>query len=180
MDNLEYIYTKNGPIYKYDIPLVVNEGLEEKVHKAGLFFIISLVIFIIILYIAKTEIDSRRVIILNRDILEDNAKCTPSAVQMDGLIIYDKDDSVDFLENIILIDNEHDNAFDINFVALKGYYSVDLPKYHNIKEIILISNKKNYINLVLYKDQKAVWNYSGYIDKKENSIIVTKKHINNY
>ncbi len=180
MDNLDYVYTKNGPIYKYDIPVIVNEKPEEKLQKAGLFFIIIIIVFMILFYLAKTEVDTHKTIKLNKIVLEDNAKCVKTSIEMNKMVIYDKNSNTDFLENIILLDKSG-NTFDVKFRIYKGdnggYYSVDLQECYDIKEVILISNKKNYINLICHNNGKIVWKYSGWIDNKENSIPVTKKFI---
>lgn len=174
--NSDYIYTKNGPIYKYDIPVVVNEKLDEKIHKAGLFFIIIIVIFIMLFYLVKTENETKRTITLNKVILKDNANCVKTSIEMDGLIIHTMDNTSNFLENIILID-ETDNTFDIKFNTYKKYYSAYLPRMYKIKEIILVGNKKRYINLTCYNLDKVVWKYAGWIETKENSIPIVKKII---
>lgn len=175
--NSDYIYTKNGPIYKYDIPVVVNEKLDEKAQKAGLFFIVIIVVFMILFYLAKTEYETQRTATLNKVILKDNANCVKTSIEMDGLIIHNTDNNTsDFLENIILIDKT-DNTFDIKFNKYKKYYSAYLPQMYEIKEIILIGNKKKYVNLACYKLGKVVWKYAGWIETKENSIPIVKKII---
>lgn len=174
--NADYVYTKNGPIYKYDIPVVVNEKLDEKAQKAGLFFTVIIVVFIILFYLAKTEHETKRATTLNKVILKDDTNCVKTSIEIDGLIIHTMDNTSNFLENIILID-ETDNTFDIKFNTFKKYYSANLSHMYKIKEIILIGNKKKYINLSCYNLNKVVWKYAGWIETKENSIPIVKKLI---
>lgn len=180
IDNFEYVETANGRIHRRDIPMVIDEPLNNKINKSLIFFSIIIIIVLIFVYMAnKTVIKNK----IKKEKIFMRSNKETFEVLADSIEVYNENEIID-LENIVLIESSNNVInIDIRNVSKtkKGQgvlYSFDFEQELNIKEIILISSEFKFISFVnidLYNEDVRVWEFSDYLNRrKENSIYISK------
>ena len=181
MNNFEYVNTKNGLIYKDDIPVVVSEELGPQSKRALLFFLISVVIIVILLYNSNITKKTKKIPVVSKNLLNTDYDLVPSSVMVDNISIYDTTNTTEYIKDIILIDVENNafalDAIESEFIIKDKFYSINLGDTYHIKSIILVTDgKPRYINIELSNDGKKTWEHAGYLqNKKENTIIINER-----
>lgn len=186
---MEYIKTKFGNIHLNNIPIVRDEPFTYKFNKAMMFY--SIIILILFIIISMIVFNDKPVKMHIDPILQQQH----SSIKMSVIDVYNYNEKIN-LENIILITTDNNlinidikhNAFvKHNDIQSGNIYTINLQQEYVIREIMLISDAYKYItsvNIDLYnltKNNKKVWEYSGYLkDTRENSIQISKLVLNHH
>lgn len=193
-----FIETKFGPIYKDDIPYVINEPFSHRFGKSMLFYSVFIIAFVLILYITYMQDYHKKTIksIHERQLLQsNNIQKIPSSVEAQTIYIYNSTNQIP-LDHIVLIDI-YNNVIDVdikyNYFAKHkkignsgDLYSIDFGSAQEIKEITLIMDpdKLFYLHdknagytIDIYNSNKKVWTHSDMINNSKEVTIPIYKDI---
>ena len=183
VDNIKYVQTQFGKLPIGEVPLIDKEMVCSKVGKLSFFFVVIIILLLIFIYMVEWYPHHT----VKKDVyIKAPFKTIEDHVIITSLDVYNIDQEI-LVENIVLITTDN-NVINVDTIQNNDLmvirkqngllYTIDFKQELDIKEIIIISNERqfiNHININLFNEKKLVWSYCGYLlDRRENTIPITK------